>query len=106
MQNPSTPVDQGCDALDEFDGVLIDMRAIMEVDDIPTVEQVKAWLKCVRGGTTARMLSKLSSLRNTKAHSVSRRIVADAARLAGKAKAFRGSGEVLLHSDGSTKVNQ
>ena len=88
-QGLSAPPSAPTDALSDCDSVLIAMRDVMGVDTIPAVDEAKAWLMRAGGTCTARALGRLSSLRNTQAHSLAQRVLADARRLASKTKAGR-----------------
>ena len=72
------------ECLGELDHVLIELRLLMGQQAIPKVEEAKVWLRSMGGSMTARALGRLSSARNAQAHSLAKRVVADAHRLAEK----------------------
>ena len=71
-------------AINGLDEVLIGLQALMRTDTTPKVEEAKRWLRGLGGGRTASALGRLSSARNVHAHSMGKRVLAEAARLSAR----------------------
>ena len=74
------------DGISCLDETLIAMQSVMNAEVIPKPEQAKEWLWSHGGHATASALSKLTVCHNTQAHSLGRRVVADAQRLAAQSR--------------------
>ena len=83
----------------ELDDVLIELRLLMGQQAIPKVEEAKDWLRSVGGSMTARASGRLSSARNAQAHSLAKRVVADARRLTEKASISSVDGSLASGSE-------
>ena len=86
------------DGISCLDETLIAMQSVMNAEVIPKPEQAKEWLWSHGGHATASALSKLTVCRNTQAHSLGRRVVADAQRLAAKSRQGGREAELSGHA--------
>ena len=82
----STSDGDAVDAISGLDEVLIGLQAMMRVETVPKVEVAKRWLRDLGGGRTASALGRLSTARNVQAHSMAKRVLAEAARLTTRAQ--------------------